>query len=41
MLQLRSIIRATDNCGAKKVQIIHIYKGYHHKSGTIGDIVLG
>ena len=40
MLQLRSIIKATDNCGAKKLQIIHIYVGHRHKSGTIGDTVL-
>ncbi|MBU1088925.1 50S ribosomal protein L14 [Patescibacteria group bacterium] len=40
MLQLRSIIKAADNCGAKKLQVIHIYTGHHHKSGTIGDIVL-
>ncbi len=40
MIQLRSIIKAADNCGAKRVQVIHIYKGSFHKSGTIGDIVL-
>lgn len=40
MVQLRSIIKPADNCGARRVQVIHVYKGYHHKKGTIGDIVL-
>ncbi len=40
MIQLRSIIKPADNCGAKKVQVIHVYNGFHHKTGTIGDIVL-
>lgn len=40
MLQLRSIIRPADNCGARSVMIMHIYKGSFHKSAGIGDIVL-
>ena len=40
MLQLRSFIIPADNCGAKKLQIMHIYKGSFHKKGTIGDTVL-
>ena len=40
MLQLRSIIKPADNCGAKRAQIIHIYRGSHHKSASIGDVVL-
>lgn len=40
MLQLRSIIKPADNCGAKSVMVMHIYKGSRHKSATIGDIVL-
>lgn len=40
MLQLRSIIKPADNCGAKSVMIMHIYKGSFHKSAGIGDIVL-
>ena len=40
MVQLRSIIKAADNCGAKRAQVVHIYKGHFHKKGTIGDIVL-
>jgi large subunit ribosomal protein L14 len=40
MLQLRSIIKPADNCGARRVMVMHIYKGGRHKSAGIGDIVL-
>jgi large subunit ribosomal protein L14 len=40
MLQLRSIIKPADNCGARSVMVMHIYKGSRHKSASIGDIVL-
>lgn len=40
MLQLRSFITPADNCGAKKLQVMHVYKGSFHKKGTIGDTVL-
>jgi len=40
MIQLRSIIKPADNSGAKRAQVIHIYKGHFHKTGTLGDIVL-
>lgn len=40
MVQLRSIIKPADNCGARSVQVVHIYKGSFHKKATIGDIVL-
>lgn len=40
MVQLRSIIKSADNCGAKSLQVIHVYVGHFHKKGTIGDIVL-
>ena len=40
MLQLRSIINPADNCGAKRLMVIHIYKGSFHKKGTIGDTVM-
>jgi len=40
MIQLRSMIKPADNCGAKSVQVIHVYKGHFHKKGTIGDTVL-
>lgn len=39
-VQLRSIIKPADNCGAKLVQVVHIYKGFFHKKGSIGDVVL-
>jgi large subunit ribosomal protein L14 len=41
MLQLRSIIKPADNCGAKSLMVMHIYTGSKHKSATVGDIVLG
>lgn len=40
MVQLRSIITPADNCGAKSVQVVHVYTGHFHKKATIGDIVL-
>ena len=40
MVQLRSIIKPADNCGAKLVMVIHVYKGHFHKKATIGDTVL-
>jgi len=40
MVQLRSILVPADNTGAKRMQVIHVYRGFHHKKGTIGDTVL-
>lgn len=40
MVQLRSIIKSADNCGAKSLQVIHVYTGHFHKKGGIGNIVL-
>ncbi|MCL4384436.1 50S ribosomal protein L14 [Patescibacteria group bacterium] len=40
MIQLRSIIKPADNCGAKRLQIVHVYTGHHHKKASIGDVVL-
>ena len=40
MVQLRSIIKPADNCGARSVQVVHVYKGHFHKKGSIGDVVL-
>jgi len=40
MVQLRTMIKPADNSGAKRAQVIHIYKGHFHKKGTIGDVVL-
>jgi len=39
-VQLRSIIKPADNCGAKSVQVVHVYKGHFHKKGSLGDIVM-
>lgn len=40
MVQLRTIMKPADNCGAKLVQVVHIYRGHFHKKGSIGDTVL-
>lgn len=40
MLQLRSFIKPADNCGAKSLQIMHIYTGHRHTQAHVGDIVL-
>jgi large subunit ribosomal protein L14 len=40
MIQLRSIVNPADNSGAKSLQVIHVYKGSHHKKATVGDIVM-
>jgi len=37
MIQLRSIIKPADNCGAKSAQVIHVYTGSRHKKGTVCD----
>ncbi len=39
MVQLRSIIIAADNSGAKTLSVIHIFGGSHKKFGRIGDVV--
>lgn len=39
MIQLRSIVRAADNSGARKLSVIHIFGGSNRKFGGIGDIV--
>lgn len=40
MVQLRSIIKPADNCGARSLMVMHIYKGHFHKKATIGDTVM-
>ncbi|HBP50900.1 MAG: 50S ribosomal protein L14 [Candidatus Shapirobacteria bacterium GW2011_GWE1_38_10] len=40
MLQLRTRLKPADNCGAKSLEIMHIYVGSKHKQAGIGDIVL-
>lgn len=39
MIQLRSIIKAADNSGAKSLRVIHVFGGSKHKFGRIGDIL--
>jgi len=39
VIQLRSILRPADNCGAKALRVIHIYGGSKRTYGRIGDIV--
>ena len=40
MLQLRSIIKPADNCGAKSLQVVHVYGGSRQKKASVGNIVL-
>jgi len=40
MLQLRTRLKPADNCGAKSLEIMHIYVGSKHKQAGIGDTVL-
>ena len=39
MIQHRTMVKAADNCGAKRLQVIHIFGGSKRRHGTIGDIV--
>ena len=39
MIQLRSMITPADNCGAKRLKVIHIYRGFKRTTGTVGDII--
>ncbi len=39
MVQLRSVLISADNCGAKRLRVIHIHGGSRHVKGTIGDII--
>lgn len=39
-VQLRSMIKPADNCGAKLAMVMHVYKGSRHKKASVGDIVL-
>lgn len=40
MLQLRSIINAADNTGAKKLSVVQVYGDSRRKFAYIGDVVL-
>lgn len=39
MIQHRSILKAADNSGAKKLMVIHIFGGSKRKYGYIGDVL--
>lgn len=40
MLQLRTRLKPADNCGARSLEIMHIYVGSKHKQARLGDTVL-
>jgi len=40
MLQLRSKIKPADNCGAKDLMVLHVYRGFRHRKASIGNVVL-
>jgi len=35
------MLNVADNTGAKILQWVHVMVGFHHKSGQIGDIIVG
>lgn len=39
MIQLRSLLVAADNSGAKILSVIHVFGGSNRRYGRIGDIV--
>lgn len=39
MIQLRTILTPADNCGAKRLRVIHIYGGFKRTAGTVGEVV--
>lgn len=39
MVQLRSILMPADNCGAKRLRVIHVTGGWKRAYGYVGDIV--
>ena len=39
MIQLRSVLKAADNTGAKKLRVILVHGGSKRRFGRIGDIV--
>lgn len=40
MIQLRTILKPADNCGAHKLRVIHIYVGSKRTKASIGEVVL-
>lgn len=39
MVRLRTILTPADNCGAKRLRVIHIYGGFKRTAGTLGEAV--
>ena len=39
MIRLRTILIPADNAGAEKLRVIHIYRGFKHDTGSVGDVV--
>lgn len=39
MVQLRSILTPADNCGAKRLRVIHVMGGWKRPKGSLGDVV--
>lgn len=39
MIQVRTMMNVADNSGAKKIQVIHMPKGYRRRYAGLGDIV--
>jgi len=40
MVQLRTILKPADNCGAHKLRVIHIYVGFQRTKATLGETVM-
>ena len=40
MIQLRTILNVADNSGAKKVGVIQVLGGTHHRYGQLGDVIV-
>jgi len=40
MIQLRSVLTAADNSGAKQLRVIQVYGGSFRKFGYVGDVVM-
>jgi large subunit ribosomal protein L14 len=40
MIQLRSIVKAADNTGAKRLMVIHAYGGSRRRYARLGDMVM-
>lgn len=39
MIQLRTILKPADNCGARRLRVIHIYGGSKRRFGYLGGVV--